>query len=353
MPRILCFCWNSDQTPLCESYLQNKTKGQISRSGGLFSKGGICYNPLFFDEIQVEIQTYKPVLAVFLTENDPINGSHFHSNFLPDNMNDLGYKLLTRDKYVDNDNTNALRMSIFVLNGSPSVSSVELSKGYIFNDNKLECNRTYLGAPKSLVLYVNTSFGNFAFIGIQVPRNYDDRTICLTSIDSKFVANKNLDGVFLLGDFANEFIVDKNGLESNKVNDLRQKSIIPNYQETLTSLNNNNNGDGAPPTTPPQLADKRFLVPTYSPAYSADFLDDLENDDLNTYYDLMQYPADKIQIGYHDRIFHRTIRGYPIQPLLYRAILGDPMLSNDQGDLERTRNHLGVLGVYSLAGQTY
>lgn len=339
MSRVLCFCWNSDRTPLCESYLENKSKSEITRPGGWFNKAGSCYNPLFFDQIQVQIQQYTPVLAVFLTENDPVTGSHFHSNFLPDKMKTLGYNLLERDKYVDQDATNSLRMSIFVRIDAISVSSVELSKGLIFNDNKFECSRTYLGAPKALVLYVSTLFGKFAFIGVQVPRGYNDRTICESALTAKFISGKNLDSVFLMGDFANEYIVEKKDVNYTTMDRFRQQSIVSGFKEDLVEV---------PQQGTPGEKEKP-LIPSYSPAY-----EEVDNGGaFNVFADLAQYPYDKIEIGYHDRIFHKTLQGYPVVPLDYMTIVGSPMLHNDSNNPERTMNHLGVLGVYSFAGQSY
>jgi hypothetical protein len=352
MSRVLCFCWNSDRTPLCESYLENKSKSEISRPGGFFSKSGSCYNPLFFDQIQVQIEQFNPILAVFLTENDPVTGSHFHSNFLPDKMKSLSYKLLERDKYVDSDETNSLRMSIFVKLGAISVTGVELSKGLIFNDNKFECNRTYLGAPKALVLYVSTLFGKFAFIGVQVPRGYNDRTICTTALENKFIKDKNLDTIFIMGDFANEYIIKKEDITYAVVDKLRKQSIIPGYREDLVDTPVTQESTGEPPNTPPQLANSKFLVPTYSPAYENKFVDG-DNGGINTYNDLLHYPYDKIELGYHDRIFHKTIQGYPVIPIDYMAIAGSPMLHADSNNPERTSNHLGVLGIYSFQGASY
>jgi len=344
MSRILCFCWNSDRTPICEAYLENRSKVEISRPGGWFSKSGSCFNPLFFDQIQIQIEDFAPILAVFLTENDPVTGSHFHSNFLPDKMKSLGYKLLERDKYVDQDETNSLRMSIFVRLGAMSVTSVELSKGLIFNDNKLECSRSYLGAPKAIVLYVSTLFGKFAFIGIQVPRGYNDRTICEAALYSKFINNKNLDTIFLMGDFANEFIINKSDLNDETVENLRTKTIPSGYVENVVNLPPKNSRRPSPRSN--------FLVPTYSPAYESKFIDDADGA-IKTYDDLKQYPYDKIEIGYHDRIFHKTLQGYPVIPVDYMAIIGSPMLHTENNAPERTSNHLGVLGIYSFQGASY
>jgi hypothetical protein len=325
--------------------LNNKSKNQISRPGGFFSKSGSCYNPLFFDQIQIDIQRYQPILAVFCTENDPVTGTHFHSDFLPNQMSTLGYKLLTRDKYIDDDGSNALRMSIFILSGAQSITSVELSKGIIFNDNKFECSRTYLGAPRALVLYVQTLFGRFGFVGVQVPREVknEDRTICESSLVNKFISGKNLDSYFIMGDFANEYIIQKKDLNINNIDTLRREGLKQGLEENLVSL---------PQGGTSGLGNKKFLVPTYSPAYSDKFVGS-DNADIKTFEDLENYPYDQIELGYHDRIFHKTLQGYPIVDIDYKAIVGSPMLSSDNNKPVRDRNHLGVLGIYSFQGQSY
>lgn len=368
MSRILCFTWNTDRTPLCETYLEGKATTPIYRAGGLFSKSGTCFNPLFFDAIEEQLRKYTPVLAVFVTENDPVEGTHFHSNFLPDEMKNisqtLSYTLLSRDKYVDDDNTNVLRMSIYVKAGSQNIKSVELSKGLIFNDNKLGCAGTYLGSPKIIALYVETNFGRFAFIGIQVPRGFGDRSICLASLESKFVTNKNLDSVFLLGDFANDYIVDSQELlKYDEIDNLRISSIVPGYTEDLAQYkgvqNNGPQPNGPPAQTAPLTNNRSFLVPTFSSAYTDKYVNTVDKvggnniNDFNTYLDLTKADTGKVEIGYHDRIFHKTIRGFQVQALEYLAIEASPMLSHTDPNVQREMNHLGIVGVYQLAGQNY
>jgi hypothetical protein len=200
-----------------------------------------------------------------------------------------------------------------------------------------------LGAPKALALYVSTLFGKFAFIGIQVPRGYNDRTICESALTSKFVNNKNLDTIFVMGDFANEYIVEKKDITYANLDKIRQQTILPGYKEDLVNTPQKVSGSKEP---------SKFLVPTYSPAYENKYVDS-SNGAISTFDDLSTYPYDKIEIGYHDRIFHKTLQGYPVIPVDYVAIVGSPMLNNDGSNPERTMNHLGVLGIYSFQGQSY
>lgn len=345
MVTILVYTFNSDRTPLCESYLNAKSENEVFKSGGLFSKPSSCFNPLFFDSIATEIQKFQPRIVAIATENDLVTGTYFHSDFLPSQMKNYGYQLTARDKYIDDDQTNALRMSIYTLIGDNMIKSVQLSKGLIFNDNKFQCDRIYLGVPKAMVLYLQTTFGSFAFIGVQVSRNYGDRTICENGMKQKFINGKNIDQIFMMGDFANEYtITNEKLINYDYIDSMRQQDIPAGYEEDLPAVTSNNNN--GPPTDPfPLKNQQQFVVPTYSPAYSNQYVKNM--DDVNTYLELTKSePKGTTLIGYHDRIFHQTLRGYPIKCLEYRAVVGSPMLSNQNPNVPRNRNHLGVLGVY-------
>lgn len=347
MTSILCYSWNSDQIKICPSYQNNRNPGENFTQGGFLSRSSSCYNPLFFDEIAVEIQKFQPKIIVFTTENEPIEGTYFHSDFLPAQLNILGYKLLTRDKYVaDNDQTNALRMSIYIQKNDNSIQSVELNKGLIFNDNKYQCDKIYLGVPKALVIYLQSTFGSFAFIGVQTPIKYGDRTICMNGLMQKFINTKNIDHIFLAGDFANQYFLQKNeSLNYDYVDQLRQIDIPTGFEEDLPIINSNDSGP--PEESFPLKNRQKFVVPTYSPSYTNRYVRAMDAE--QTYQELSKTNSlGSALIGYHDRIFHKTLRGYPIRCLEYKAVLGNPMLSNPNPNVARQRNHLGVLGVYSV-----
>lgn len=348
MARILCFCHNSDRVQYCSSYQNNKSSNEIFTQGGVFSKASSCYNPLFFDSVATELEKYQPTLAVFSTENDIVTGTYFHSDFLPVQMKQYGYKLLTRDKYIADDQTNGIRLSIYIPNNENSISSVQLSKGLIFNDNKYQCDKIYLGVPRAMVIYVQTTFGLFAFINVLVSRGYpnNDRTICMSGMMKKFVEGKNIDQLFICGDMSNEFKISNAKLiDYDYIDSARQQDIPAGFEEDLPLVNNNNGGP--PKEAFPLKNHQKFVVPTYSPSYTNRYVRALDAE--QTYQELSKAdPQGSTLIGYHDRIFHKTIRGYPIHCLLYTAILGDPMLSNPNPNVARQRNHLGILGVYDV-----
>jgi hypothetical protein len=345
MSHILCFSWNSDKTQLCETYLENKTSHKISKPGGVFTKASSCYNPLFFDSILEQIKKYDPAIVAITTENDPVNGSYFHSKFLPSSMaavdpnnSNNNYRLLVRDKYVDSDNTNVLRMSIYVRNDNTTIKSVELSKGIIFNDNKTSCGRLYSGEAKGMALYLQTGLGRFAFIGIQIPHRYEGTEVCIENMEAKFVNGKNLDSFFLMGDFANDFTLndtDKGQNLFDVIDQIRSGSIPTGVTENL------------PGTT---AGRKKELVPTYSRSYTDKFVNDAgTNRAARTFEDTVQNTQGNLEMGYHDRIFYNHIKGFLLNCIEYRAILGSPMLLNSNPNVSRTRNHLGVLGVYEAS----
>src|SRR5436190_3838928 len=105
-----------------------------------------------------------------------------------------------------------MRMSIYIALHDNDTKSVELNKGYIFNDNNLDCNinntykgQTYVESAKILALYTQSSLGTIAFIGIQYNENTpNEGRICLKKLEEKFINNKNIDHVFIMGDFAND-----------------------------------------------------------------------------------------------------------------------------------------------------
>lgn len=279
MAKILCFCWNTDNIPLCGEYLNDKSPNIVYPNK--------CYNPLFFDAIHMHILKYQPEIVVISTENEPISGSLFHSSFLPNMMSKLGYKLIVTDSY-ENDQTNELSMSIYGLASDNSISAIELNKGYIFNDNKFVCDKVYISQPKALVLYLKTFYGTFAFIAIQMSHNYKGKGLCIKSLEDKFLLNKNLNYVFLMGDFANDVPIGRTDLDA-----FRKETSYGNEGQAGQSL-----------------------APNYSKQNVA---------------------------GYHDRIYHNTLNGYPIDCLEYLSILAGP--NKDLSD------HMGTMGIYSFPSQ--
>lgn len=326
--KILCFNWNTSQIPLCEKYIDNKTENLITKSRGTFSKTTPCYNPLFFDEIENQIIRFISSLQilVFLTEGDLESGTWFHSDFLPDKLENLNiesspgsqnvlkFRLLSRDKYFGKTKI-GMRMSIYVLYNDKETKAIELSKGYLFNDNSLNCNSTnkidvnfqYVENAKILTLYVQSSMGKIAFVGIQYMENTPDQgRVCIKQLENKFINNKGLNHVFILGDFSNNPGIPKDkSYEFIKISD----QFVDDYREESR------------------------------PAGYVDYRD--KNSDIDY---LPSYIDDnKGTIGYHDRILNKSITGSSnqIKCIEYKLIKGFPINKT-------IPHHFGILGIYEV-----
>ena len=334
---ILCFNWNTSQIPLCESYLDNKTQNRIDRPRGTFTKTTPCYNPLFFDEIENEIIRFSSTLQilVFLTEGDKEEGTWFHSDFIPNKLANLNiqpppgqtgtqnipkFRLLTRDKFAGqpyNKIYTVIRMSIYVPVNNKDTKVIELNKGYLFNDNKLICEATssidddleYYEDASILTLYVQSSMGKIAFVGIQYSeQNPDPGRVCIKQLENKFINNKGLNHVFLMGDFNNNpGISNGESYEFIKISD----QFYDEYREESR------------PTGYVDFRDKNSEI-DYLPSYQNQQED---------------------RIGYHDRILNKSITPptNQIKCIEYKLIKGFPMNNT-------APTHFGILGIYEIPG---
>jgi hypothetical protein len=362
---ILCFSWNTDNIPICENYLNNNTKDIISKPGGVFSKPSKCLNPLFFTTIEDYISKYNPFIVVINTENEAINGSLFHDKFLPENMNRLNYRLLVTDHYESPNDKNQLMVSIYVKKDDPKFAVLQLNKGLIFDDNKILCGNI-AEQSKAMCLYVNTSYGVFAFVGVQMQHNYSERRDCIKNIEEKFLIGKPLSYSFIMGDFANTYLATKKDLSNYEVVDgLRQTDWEVfgttrekgNYIEGIEDYPTDvpRQAIGMNLTYPPKVnGNKKFVVPNYSPSYNNDFVNsDLNNDykSIATYEKLINSKYGNkanFTIGYHDKIFYNDFRahsqGKKLKCLDYSSITGSPMLMKGEYNSE----HLGTIGIYEI-----
>lgn len=355
---ILCFSWNTDQIPLCEAYLENNTINLITKSRGTFSKTTPCYNALFFDNIQSEIINHSPNIVVFFTENDLESGTWFHSDLLPNKMKNLKYKLLSRDKYssidkysgLQNNKQTDIRMSIFIKDNDNITKNIELSKGMLFNDNKMECstsNNNYVENAKIMTLYTQNSIGKIAFVGIQYAENTpSDGRICVKQLEDKFINNKGVDYVFIMGDFSNTYDKTVDFITKPYDKYLETQKNIEMLGETYTKgplfsdlydfkqedkINYNN-----------LVNFKLNSVPeNYDTGDREDNLLDYGN--RHTLYKYT-YLSDSM-LGYHDRIFYRTFNIYDkhIKCLKYKQLWGEPMQKKSLNS-----KHIGILGVYQI-----
>lgn len=187
---ILCFVLNTQQTVLCEKYYTNADSSIISNQlvekNFSFTKRNDCYNPLFFELIQAEINKHNPSILVFTTVNDVESGTYFHSDFLVNVMKENQYQLLDQDKFVSG---STMRMSIYVDINDKEIESITFDKSYFNNTQQLTCQ----DGASAMVLYLSTPFGYMAFIGINNPDNY-----CIETANKTFVSGKNISAVFYM-----------------------------------------------------------------------------------------------------------------------------------------------------------
>jgi len=364
---LICFSWNADNIPLCEDYLNNGTTDIIQKKGGWFSKPSKCLNPLFFVTIEDYIIKFNPFMVVITTESEPINGSEFHNKFLPSNMGILSYKMLVTDGY-DNKDQNQLMMSIYVKVTDNTSKVIQLNKGIIFDDNKTMCATIY-GQSKAMCLYVNTIYGPFAFVGVQLEHESSQRSYCIAKIERKFIEGKKIYYSFYMGDFGNTYQPDKK--------DLSNYDLIDSLRENDRDVFNDIGGrkyyfEGeqkypadVPTSTvgvdliyPPKIrGDRKFVVPNYSPNYDNAYVNaNISNDNksIATYQKLFNSPQkNTITIGYHDKIFFDDSRATPnadeIVCIDYSTVVGNPMLMKG----EYNSNHMGVIGVYQISPLKY
>jgi len=150
------------------------------------------HSPNFFKSIESKILIGHPNIIVIVTEGDLDKETYFHSHFLPDIMNKLKYRLLIRDKNSKNDKMGIVRMSIYIRYNDASIKNVQLNKKAMLNNNIYISNTCV-----SLVLYIQTLLGLIAFIGIcSLDKN-------IIEIENKFIKDKLIDYVFILGDLPN------------------------------------------------------------------------------------------------------------------------------------------------------
>lgn len=321
---ILCFSWNTDKIPLCEGYLNNKTKDLITKPRGTFSKKTSCFNPLFFESIEKQIKQYNPAIVVLFTEGDLESGTWFHSDFLPDKMKIIKYKLLSRDKYINKqgdykvfgENVSS-RMSIFIKDNDHQTKNIELSTKFFFNDNKVSCNKapnSNIKNVEALVLYTQSPLGTIAFIGLQFEELLGYNEKCINEIENKFINNKNVDYVFIMGDFVKnlniinpspsiDYYSEENLLRAN----ISRKSSKPKGYDEISEDDEEDN---------------KIIYPTFLSEKSP-------------------------FVGYHDRIFHRSLGLKQMECLIYDRISGSPIQINIP-NVARS-NHFGILGIYQIA----
>lgn len=323
-PKILCFSWNTDKTPLCDQYHARPLRQSfIPRDPRNVRKGffqdTLCYSPTFFTQVYDKIKEESPDIVVIHTEGDLEKGTFFHHQFLKDHMKH--YYLLDNDKVTGIGTINdpeALRMSIYVRNDT-NVTLDNINATLFYKNNKTNCSFTINGTKvtsKAIVKFVSTPYGVIAFMGLQFPHEYTEkeRNECFNIMTNKLLASNKISYIFIMGDFSSkEAFIKVNGEIINQ--DVKQfgyneLELLPNYK----------------------------LKPI------------MESQRNNTYFNKNKYNPKFIQDNYsevewHDRIFYNT-RGpttYEIKCTYYDNVFGFPMLNS-----YKNSHHLGVMGVFKL-----
>lgn len=254
------------------------------------------------------------------SEGDLEKGTFFHSEFLPNQMKLLNYKLLNNDKV--NMENETMRMSIYVRNDT-DIELIHMNKSFFSYNEHTECDLTvlrkaqFLNQPvkmipvksktKAIVKYVKTEAGIIAFTAIQIPHDTSINNVnqCLGKIKKELLGSPKISYEFLMGDFAYEnldFNYKYVALEEYNEGDY----INPNYQ-----LN---------PILPSQRGNYQLNHEKY-----------------------VKDNNDNPKMTWHDRIYYKTkdLTTHDIECIKYTNVIRFPML-------HKRSNHLGVLGVYEL-----
>lgn len=236
-PKILCFAWNTDRIPLCDQYY-GKTKTELlnKHRRGRWWASNECYNPLFFEDIKNKILEELPNMVVISTQGDLEKGTFFHHEFLPSEMSNLGYELLTKDKVPN------MRLSIYI---NVHYNLLDLRDNFT-------CYKKGEDA-KTIVKYVETDVGVVGLISVEIPHTYNivDQGTCMKAIVSQLVTPE-CSYVIVMGDFSiheppafNAEALKRYYPESRIIDKAFNEGdyIVPNYQrktkdKTIVSWHN-------------------------------------------------------------------------------------------------------------------
>ena len=298
--KILCFCWNTDKTPLCDRNYGGMDKQHRKR----FFSSDECYNPLFFDQIENEIVKYQPDVVAISNEGDLKSGTFFHYQYLPAHMKRLNYYLLDNSKANDiGINQDSLRLSIYARNDL-DLALTHINKSLFSYNENYSCGSTKNKA-KAIVKYVETAIGIIAFMAVQMPHEYTSVEIdkCLLNMQNKLL-NKKIAYTFILGEF-----------NYSAVSNTDPDSLQNAFRLKLPALIDYEEGN--------------YIYPNYNlkPIMGQNY-----QLSRNSYHSMT----------WHDRIYYKTADtvSHDLVCLLYNTLMGFPILH--QG------NHLGVYGVYEF-----
>ena len=150
---------------------------------------GVCNLPDFFLPLANELSTNNPSVFVLAVLNGASSNTYLHSDFLPNNMGQLGYSFVSRDDSFDKDK---LSLSIYV-----KKSLIGLTLGTAQLMSKLKGNKASYDDynNRAMVAYLSLSgFGNIAFLLYDVDAKHDSIKLSLDKKDYMYrqiVVNRN------------------------------------------------------------------------------------------------------------------------------------------------------------------
>ena len=169
---IFVFTWNAGGLRLCETaseYQANKDRSKFFN----FKKD--CAAPDFYEGIRAKVLGSNPAVVVISTQNEAEKGTYFHSSFLPQQMGEINYGLLKREKVVGEGSS--LRMSIYIRYDQFDIVQQETMPDNKFHGDNGQVNISCkIGNrySKAIGAYLrHPTYGKFAFVSTYLPGNIE------------------------------------------------------------------------------------------------------------------------------------------------------------------------------------
>jgi hypothetical protein len=189
------------------------------------------HEPDFFVPIHHFIQSQKPDLVVFGSQEDPMPGSYFHSHYLPETLASQNYLLLKKTKLMGvgietykalkglDLKLRGLRLSIYVKDNL--FGSIKLEeRNLVIKQSYANCSYPILQSKGAVALYVRIpQIGSIGFVCCHLPfdagnlkrayleksyrirdESLDYSNSCLNYILNQLVFQQELEHIFFFGD---------------------------------------------------------------------------------------------------------------------------------------------------------
>lgn len=179
---VLAFTWNADGLRICETESEKHAKDHRTGFLSLFRKTKPCKVPTFFREIGEKIRRARPDIVCFSTQEEAGNRTYFHAEFLPEEMETLGYIRYSYQKLGDVGRFNMSDRKTPVPTGTPNSTALRFSVYIIATKfERYKMNREYLDEMYSDEPYFNESAHAGAVA--KYLKEGNGPIICLTAVD--------------------------------------------------------------------------------------------------------------------------------------------------------------------------